>query len=189
MSKSYVIMKDGTKIKTAKSLSSAKKIADQEKAEVFCDGECVYSAPIDNTSVSVSDVDAGNSSDNDKVVDELREEKQAPEEASKAVAVEADKEVGPASDVVVEADKADKKVNTVEKPDDKPSRMTSPYRLKALMNVREAPSLESKDIDRAPKDTVVEVYEIRNDWMRVNWKGGIAYILYKNGEFAEAAKG
>ena len=43
-SKIYTIMKDGNKIKTAKSLNTAKAIADQEQAEVFCGDECVYKA-------------------------------------------------------------------------------------------------------------------------------------------------
>ena len=42
--KTYTIMKDGNKIKTAKSLNAAKAIADQEQAEVFCGEECVYKA-------------------------------------------------------------------------------------------------------------------------------------------------
>ena len=45
-SKSYTIMKDGIKIKTAKSLNAAKAIADQEQAEVFCGEECVYKAQV-----------------------------------------------------------------------------------------------------------------------------------------------
>ena len=44
MSKLYVVMKNNEKIKTAKSLSAAKEIADKEQAEVFCDGKCVYTA-------------------------------------------------------------------------------------------------------------------------------------------------
>ena len=98
-------MKDGTQIKTTKSLNSAKAIANQKKAEVFYAGELIY----------------------------------------------------------------------------KPER----YRLKALMNVRKAPSFEADVIDRADKDTLVEVLEIRNDWMKVRWKDEIAYIFYRNGEFAE----
>ena len=45
MSKLYAIMKDGQKIKTARSLNVAKELADQEQAEVFCDGEKIY-APV-----------------------------------------------------------------------------------------------------------------------------------------------
>ena len=47
--KTYTIMKDGIKIKTAKSLNAAKAIADQEQAEVFCGEECVYKAQITAT--------------------------------------------------------------------------------------------------------------------------------------------
>ena len=38
MSKLYTVMKNNEKIKTARSLNAAKEIADQEQAEVFCDG-------------------------------------------------------------------------------------------------------------------------------------------------------
>ena len=44
MSKTYTVMKEGTKLKTAKSLASAKGIADEETAEVYAEGKCVYSA-------------------------------------------------------------------------------------------------------------------------------------------------
>jgi len=39
----YVVVKDGAEIRNYKSLLAAKKLADAEGAEVFCDGECVYS--------------------------------------------------------------------------------------------------------------------------------------------------
>ena len=39
----YVVVKDGAEIRNYKSLPAAKKLADAEGAEVFCDGECVYS--------------------------------------------------------------------------------------------------------------------------------------------------
>ena len=44
--RTYIIMKNGVKIKTTKSLNTAKAFADQEQAEVFCNGENVYSAAI-----------------------------------------------------------------------------------------------------------------------------------------------
>ena len=43
MAKEYIVMKDGTELKTYKSLPAAKALADKEGAEVFADGECVYS--------------------------------------------------------------------------------------------------------------------------------------------------
>ena len=39
----YTVMKDGLELKEYKSLPAAKKLADADGAEVFCDGECVYS--------------------------------------------------------------------------------------------------------------------------------------------------
>ena len=50
--KTYTVMKDGEELKELKSLTAAKKLADTEDAEVFCDGKCVYQgtvAPIEDT--------------------------------------------------------------------------------------------------------------------------------------------
>ena len=40
--KTYVVIKDGETLKELKTLAAAKKLADAEGAEVFCEGECVY---------------------------------------------------------------------------------------------------------------------------------------------------
>ena len=40
-------MKDGEELKTYKSLPAAKALAEKEGAEVYADGECVYSASVD----------------------------------------------------------------------------------------------------------------------------------------------
>ena len=42
MSKTYTVVKDGTELKELKTLAAAKKVADAEGAEVYCEGECVY---------------------------------------------------------------------------------------------------------------------------------------------------
>ena len=42
--KIYTVMKDGEELEKLKTLSAAKKLADTEGAEVYCDGECVYRA-------------------------------------------------------------------------------------------------------------------------------------------------
>ena len=47
MAKEYIVMKDGTELKTYKSLPAAKALAEKEGAEVYADGECVYSATVD----------------------------------------------------------------------------------------------------------------------------------------------
>ena len=40
--KTYTVMKDGETLKELKNLAAAKKLADMEDAEVFCEGLCVY---------------------------------------------------------------------------------------------------------------------------------------------------
>ena len=40
--KTYTVMKDGEEIEKLSTLVAARKLADAEGAEVFCDGECVY---------------------------------------------------------------------------------------------------------------------------------------------------
>ena len=47
MAKEYIVMKDGEELKTYKSLPAAKALAEKEGAEVYADGECVYSASVD----------------------------------------------------------------------------------------------------------------------------------------------
>lgn len=44
--KTYTVVKDGETMKELKSLSAAKKLADTEGAEVFCDGALVYAATV-----------------------------------------------------------------------------------------------------------------------------------------------
>ena len=42
MAKIYTVVKDGETVKELKTLAAAKKLADAECADVFCEGECVY---------------------------------------------------------------------------------------------------------------------------------------------------
>ena len=44
--KTYTVVKDGEELKELKTLSAAKKLADTEGAEVFCEGECVYQGTV-----------------------------------------------------------------------------------------------------------------------------------------------
>ena len=44
--KTYTVMKDGEEIEKLTTLTAAKKLADAEGAEVFCDGECVYKGEV-----------------------------------------------------------------------------------------------------------------------------------------------
>ena len=57
MSKTYTVVKDGTELKELKTLGAAKKVADAEGAEVYCEGECVYPeavfAPVEESHIVV----------------------------------------------------------------------------------------------------------------------------------------
>lgn len=44
MSKIYAVLKNGAELEQLKTLVAAKKLADSEGAEVYCDGKCVYQA-------------------------------------------------------------------------------------------------------------------------------------------------
>ena len=44
--KTYTVKKDGEEIEQLKTLVAAKKLADVEGAEVFCEGECVYKGAV-----------------------------------------------------------------------------------------------------------------------------------------------
>lgn len=42
--KSYTVMKDGEPVKELKTLTAARKLADEQGGEVMCDGETIYAA-------------------------------------------------------------------------------------------------------------------------------------------------
>ena len=44
--KTYTVVKDGEELKELKTLPAAKKLADTEEAEVWCEGKCVYQGTI-----------------------------------------------------------------------------------------------------------------------------------------------
>ncbi|HRW79145.1 MAG TPA: SH3 domain-containing protein [Candidatus Sabulitectum sp.] len=52
MAKEYIVMKDGAELKTYKSLPAAKALAEKEDAEVYSDGECVYSPTVEPAVIS-----------------------------------------------------------------------------------------------------------------------------------------
>ena len=212
ISKTYVIMKDGIKIKTAKSLTAAKSIADQEQADVFCGEECVYKAQVTETTEAVEATEASQTAE-------------APEEV-KAVetvhAVQSSETQSDVSDNGLEAnsaansdsavkpdapsvsDMAGAKTDMAEKPTvvraaieeeprlgisihNAPQPKYENYRLTALMNVRAEASMSAKVLRTAPAGTVVQVSHIENNWMKIRNGSDFAYILYeKDGKkFAE----
>ena len=55
MAKTYIVQKDSETLKELKTLAAAKKLADAEGADVFCDGECVYQGIVDPITPAVEE--------------------------------------------------------------------------------------------------------------------------------------
>ena len=154
--KTYLVLKDGETLKELKSLPAAKKLADTEGAEVFCDGACVYRGV--------------NGSDN-------------PDPGSRAEA-ESGAEQDTSNDSDTEQSTADDRSAATERTTgaEVHTTKTTQYRLTARMNIRKAPSTDASSLGVARQGIVVDVAAIENDWMRL--KDG-TFILYGGGKFAE----
>ena len=125
--KTYVVVMNGVEIQRLNTLTAAKKLADAEGAEVFCDGLSIY----------------------------------------KGV-----EEIVLAEPIVAEEPKQPE----VEEP------KTEKYRLKALMNVRKRPGLDSEILGTKPTGTVVRVLKVEDGWLHlING----SFILYEDGRYAE----
>ena len=125
--KTYVVVKNGVEIERLNTLTAARKLADAEGAEVFCDGLSIY----------------------------------------KGV-----KEIVHAEPIVAETPKQ------IEVKEPK----TEKYRLKALMNVRKRPNLDSDILGTKPAGTVVRVLGVEEGWLH-HIDG--SYILFKEGKYTE----
>lgn len=123
MSKTYTVVKDGTELKELKTLAAAKKVADAEGAEVYCEGECVYPETV----------------------------------------------AAPAAEPVAS-----------EKPS-QPDKEETKYRLTALMNVRNKPSMDAQILYTRTAGTEVRVLDIVNDWLHLT---NDTYIFYEGGKWA-----
>lgn len=121
--KTYTVVKDGETLKELKTLAAAKKLADAEGAEVFCEGAVVYTATT-NSEVEVEAV-----AEEGLTLDEKSER----------------------------------------------------YVLTAKMNVRMAPSLDAPKLAVAQAGTVVEVSDVKDDWLHLT---DGTFILYAGGKFA-----
>ena len=178
-SKLYVLKKNGEELEKVRGLIKAKNAADIAGAEVFDGDKCVYRG---NVISNDNDVESG-------------------ETAGETVAVAADTdEAGDASDeagndadtgMVEPADEPDTaddkdavKAEQLVAEQDQPSPQTAHYRLKALMNVREQPTRNSRIIGTQAEGVLVNVAAIENGWMRL---GDGTFILYEDGKFAEKA--
>ena len=125
--KTYVVVKNGVEIERLNTLTAARKLADEEGAEVFCDGLSIY-----------------------KAVEEIVHAEPIVAEAPKQIEVEEPK--------------------------------TEKYRLKALMNIRKRPSLDSEILGTKPAGTVVRVLGIEEGWLHLI---DGSYILFEEGKYAE----
>ena len=125
--KNYIVMKNGEEIEKLNTLTAAKKLADEEGAEVFCDGLSIY----------------------------------------KGV-----KEIVHAEPIVAE----EPRQIEVEEP------KTEKYRLKALMNVRKKPDLDSEILGTQPAGTLVRVLKVEEGWLHL---ADGSYILFEEGKYAE----
>lgn len=125
--KSYVVVKNGVEIQKFNTLTAARKLADEEGAEVFCDGLSVYKGVV---------------------------------------------EIVHAEPIVAE----EPKQIEVEEP------KTEKYRLKALMNVRKKPGLESEILGTKPAGTLVRVLGVEEGWLHLI---DGSYILFEEGKYAE----
>ena len=167
--KVYAVMKDGEELEKLKTLAAAKKLADTEGAEVYCDGECVYQGEKREGEQEQIATDEHYKASVDEHGSSAVDDQTATKDA------EATAEVTP----IITADPVISRKPT--QPDTEPVETTR-YRLKSLMNVRKRPSLESTVVGTKPEGTAVRVLKIENDWMHLA-EG--TFILYGEGEYAE----
>ena len=86
-------------------------------------------------------------------------------------------------ELVYQADQTESKAAEEEIQNAKPVDKTPErFRVKVLMNIRKEPALSGMKVGTAKQGTIVEVNEIRNDWLCLT---NGTYILYGNGKFAE----
>ena len=161
--KTYIVTKNGEELEQLKTLTAAKKLADAEGAEVYCDGECVYRADT---------VNGGTTADHDGTTTDAGHTDESPEDKTETEEAEKTTEIVTADPIVAEKPKQP----FVATP------KTEQYRLKKFMNVRTKPSLDAKIKTTKPAGTVVRVLVLENDWLHL---ADGTFIFYKNGEFAE----
>ena len=157
--KNYLVIGgNGEELKTVKTLAAAKKLADAEGGSVLVDGECVYRAAVEPVEPTV-----------EAAVEAPVEVEETQPEVTPVEQPEGDA-------AVVEEQVEDALVEPVDA--DQPAR----YRLKTLMNIRKEPSTSARKVGTAKQDTIVEVKEVRKDWLHLT---DGTFILYGGGEFAE----
>ena len=167
--KTYIVTKNGEELEQLKTLAAAKKLADAEGAEVYCDGECVYRADT---------VNGGTTADHDGTTTDAGHTDEAAESSENNESPEATEEAEKTTEIVT----ADPIVAEKPKQPFVATPATEQYRLKKFMNVRAKPSLDAKIKTTKPAGTVVRVLVLENDWLHL---ADGTFIFYKNGEHAE----
>lgn len=157
--KTYAVVKDGETLKELKTLAAAKKLADAEGAEVFCEGECVYQAAADPVTPAVEET----------VVEETTVET-AEETAEEAVEPPAKAE----SDFILDEQGLSRIMTRLKKHPVK-------FCLLRKMNVRKEPSLSAEVLSVLKRGMDISVKDIQNDWLCLT-NGG--FILFENGKNA-----
>ena len=158
-----VIGADGAELKSYKTLAAAKKLAEtMEGAVVMYGGEQVY--PSVSTEPSDPAVPATDPADSASSVEEGETEQ--------------------AGEKLVE-DEKEAITEVGEKPVEKP---TTPHQVLVRINIRSGPSLNAEKVGTADVGTILDAYEDLGDWLKIRWKGGVAYARHKNHEYVKEAK-
>ena len=152
----YKVFKDHAELADYKTLAAAKKLAEKQHGEVFCDGKKVYPAEQDGSADMVPTYEAQDEH-YEAQVEEKGDSTDAtqPEEADSTGAI------------------------TPEEVD-----VTSRYRIESLMNVRLRPALNADIVGIVQPGTVVTVTGIQDDWFAVKNGNDTVYILYGDGRYA-----
>lgn len=163
----YKVFKDHAEIAEYKTLAAAKKLAEKEHGEVFCDGQKVYPAEQDGSADMVPTYEG-------------QAETQPTIEAQSDEAPEADAQDNTCAMQPEEAD------NTGAIAQEAPDRtgVEGRYRITSLMNVRLCPALNADIVGIAQPSTIVTVIGIKDDWMAVKNGNDTVYILYGGGRYA-----
>ena len=158
-----VIDADGAELKSYKTLAAAKKLAEAtEGAVVMYGGEQVYPSVFTEPSDPAAPADFTSPAEEDESAEIVEEEKEDDAPAD----VEAITEAG-------------------EKPMEK---STTPHRVLVRINIRSGPSLNAEKVGTADVGAILDAYEDLGDWLKIRWKGSIAYARHKNHEYVKEAK-
>ena len=151
----YKVFKDHAELAEYKTLAAAKKLAEKQHGEVFCDGKKVYPTEQDGSADMAPAI--------------------APDQEEVATAVEATDSTGAIEQEAPDSSSA----ISLEEED-----VTGRYRITSLMNVRLHPALNADIVGIAQPGTIVTVTSIHDDWLAVKNGTETVYILYGGGRYA-----